>query len=218
MHRLIAIVFTAGALAASVAAVGGGGGAAAPVRVPAAAPVQAVAEGHDHTMPATTAGASKLTRQLAASRVATAKYATNLALAKRDGYQIITRMIPDMGYHFMNMSITGFDVRKPQILVYVRRHGASQLVAFEWVFPRTPAKPPLDGATYGSFPAACHYKDGTFVPEPSQDACPTRSPQTHATFNFWHPDLVTLHVWIWYPNPDGLYHGTNSLIRPFNLG
>jgi hypothetical protein len=35
-------------------------------------------------------------------------------------------------------------------------------------------------------------------------------------FNFWHPDLVTLHLWLWYPNPAGLYSGTNPYIKPFN--
>ena len=43
-------------------------------------------------------------------------------------------------------------------------------------------------------------------------------PKTGARFNFWHPDLVTLHVWLWYPNPDGLYNGTNPYIQPFNHG
>ena len=51
-----------------------------------------------------------------------------------------------------------------------------------------------------------------------QELCAKRSPETGARFNFWHPDLVTLHVWLWYPNPDGLYSGTNPLIRPFNRG
>jgi hypothetical protein len=37
-----------------------------------------------------------------------------------------------------------------------------------------------------------------------------------ARFSFWHPDLVTLHLWLWYPNPDGLYSGTNPLVHPFN--
>src|SRR5690348_14699888 len=36
--------------------------------------------------------------QLAAAREATAKYATNLARAKADGYMIITKMIPNMGF------------------------------------------------------------------------------------------------------------------------
>jgi hypothetical protein len=157
-----------------------------------------------------------LASQLARARLATARYATNLGAAKADGYQIITRMIPDMGWHFLNPAVQGFDVTKPAILVY-ERHGRSwQLGALEWVFPQTPASPPLPGATYGSFPAACHYRDGTFVAARVQELCPRRSPETGARFNFWHPDLVTLHVWLWYPNPAGLYHGTNPLVRPFN--
>ena len=36
-----------------------------------------------------------LARQLVAARLATAKYATNLAKAKADGYQIITKLTPD---------------------------------------------------------------------------------------------------------------------------
>ena len=49
-----------------------------------------------------------------------------------------------------------------------------------------------------------------------QELCAKRSPETGARFNFWHPDLVTLHVWLWCHNPDGLYNGTNPLVRPFN--
>ena len=159
---------------------------------------------------------ARLTRQLARARLATAKYATNLAAAKADGYQIITKDIPDMGFHFLNPAITGFDVRRPDILVYEHRDGLWQLGALEWVFPQTPTTPPLQGAQYGSFGAACHYVDGTFVFQEDQNACPSTSPATGAAFNFWHPDLVTLHVWIWYPNPDGLYASMNPLVRPFN--
>jgi hypothetical protein len=167
--------------------------------------------------PATAASdGDTLATQLARARLATGRYATNLGAAKADGYQIITRMIPDMGWHFLNPAIQGFDVTKPAILVYERRGRSWQLGALEWVFTETPASPPLPGATYGSFPAACHYTDGTFVFARVQELCAKRSPETGARFNFWHPDLVTLHVWLWYPNPDGLYSGTNPLVRPFN--
>jgi hypothetical protein len=172
---------------------------------------------HQHPAAATTSSQA-LAGQLAKARLATARYATSLHAAKAAGYQIITRMIPDMGYHFLNPTIQGFDVTKPPILVYEHHGNTWQLGALEWVFTQTPATPPLPGATYGSFAAACHYLDGTFVAAPSQDACAERSPQTGARFNFWHPDLVTLHVWLWYPNPAGLYNGTNPYIRPFNGG
>jgi hypothetical protein len=173
---------------------------------------------HPATAAASSTPSEQLAVQLAQARLATARYAVDLKAAKADGYQIITRMIPDMGWHFMNPSVKGFDVRKPPILVYGRRGGAWQLVALEWAFPETPAAPPLEGATYGTFAAACHYLDGTFVPAAAQDNCPKRSPETGAGFNFWHGPLVTMHVWIWYPNTHGLYAGTNPLMRPFNRG
>jgi hypothetical protein len=173
---------------------------------------------HHHASATADAASPKLAAQLAAARLATARYATNLALAKKDGYGIITRMIPDMGWHYLNPKIVGFDMTRPPILVYGKRGSSWQLVAFEWVFPEKPKKVPLPGATYGSFGAACHYKDGTFAFVASQDSCAPRSPETGAAFGFWHPDLVTLHVWAWYPNPDGVFAGTNPLMRPFNAG
>ena len=209
MRRTLIALAIAGALAASGCAARG---AASQPPTPAAA--------HQHTAQTApgTSDSRGLATQLARARLATAKYATNLGAAKADGYQIITRMIPDMGWHFLNPTIQGFDITRPPILVY-ERHGRSwQLAAFEWVFPTKPASPPLPGANYGSFGAACHYRDGTFVFARVQELCAKRSPQTGAPFNFWHPDLVTLHVWLWYPNPAGLYNGTNPYIQPFNHG
>jgi hypothetical protein len=165
-------------------------------------------------------GRQKATRRLAGpiarARAATATYATDLAQAQADGYRIITPMMPDMGYHFLNPSIEEFDVERPPILVYVRDGDAWQLVALEWVFPERPERDPIPGARYGSFGAACHFEDGTFVFEAVEAACPTASPQTGSPFSFWHPELVTLHVWAWYPNPDGVFNGTNRWVRPFN--
>jgi hypothetical protein len=165
---------------------------------------------------ADSAAKPSLASQLASARLATAKYATDLGRAKADGYNIITPMIPSMGYHFMNAKVTGFDVTKPAILVYVHRGSKWQLGALEWVFTKKPAKPPIEGAKYGTFAAACHYKDGTFVPANSQDECAVESPTTGSEFSFWHPPLVTLHIWLWYPNPAGLYAGMNPLVTPFN--
>jgi hypothetical protein len=184
----------------------------------AVAPEAAVASAHQVVGTTSDGGRRALASRLARARLATARYATNLRAAKADGYQIITRDIPDMGWHFLNPTIQGFDVTRPHILVYERHGHAWQLAALEWVFPVQPLTPPLPGATYGSFGAACHYRDGTFVFRPVQEKCPARSPQTGAAFNFWHPDLVTLHVWLWYPNPAGLYNGTNPYVRPFNRG
>jgi hypothetical protein len=157
-----------------------------------------------------------LATALSKARISTAKYVTNLNAAKAAGYSIITKMIPDMGYHFLNGKITGFDPAKPPILVYEKTGTSYQLAALEWVFTAKPKTAPLPGARYGAFPAACHYADGTFVAAASQDACATTAPDSGAKFTFWHPDLITLHVWLWYPNPNGLYASMNPLVHPFN--
>jgi hypothetical protein len=62
--------------------------------------------------------------KLSMARMATAKYAMDLDRAKADGYTIITQMIPNMGYHYLNPKIDGFDVTKPPILVYVHKGDA----------------------------------------------------------------------------------------------
>ncbi len=182
------------------------GATAAGGTAPAPAPMTAMAAG------------PTLTQQLAQARLATAKYATNLGRAKADGYQVITPMMPDMGIHYMNPGIQGFTITKPQILVYEHHGNTWQLGALEWVFPSMPKTPPLPNATFGFFPAACHYKDGTFIPDQNSKTCPKTNPKTGSKFSFWHPGLTTMHVWIWYPNPAGLYSSTNPLVAPFNGG
>jgi hypothetical protein len=163
-------------------------------------------------------GGAELAEQLATLRAATAPYATDLEAAKHDGFFLITQHLPGMGSHFLNPAVEGFDVGNPPILVYVQDpHGEGiNLVAVEWVFPEEPKEPPLEGATYGSFAAACHYADGTFEAQPSEAKCAPASPESGAAFTFWHPDLVTLHVWLWHHNPDGLYASTNPLITPYD--
>jgi hypothetical protein len=199
MRRSLTVIVLAAAVASIGAGVASAGGAAR----------------RSH---AVAAKASGLTTDMAAARLATAKYATNLALAKANGYGIITQMIPDMGWHFLNPNVKGFSLRKPPILVYERTATGWQLGALEWVFTSKPATPPLPGAQYGSFGAACHYLDGTFVFEKAQSLCPKTSPKSGAKFNFWHPNLITLHFWIWYPNPAGIYSGMNPMVSPFNNG
>jgi hypothetical protein len=153
---------------------------------------------------------------LAAARLATATYATNLHAAKADGYQLITRMIPAIwaGTTSTRPSRASTSPSRPSWST----NATAQLAAGRpgVGVPQDPGTPPLPGASYGSFPAACHYRDGTFVAARVQELCANHSPQTGARFTFWHPDLVTLHLWLWYPNPAGLYSGTNPLIRPFN--
>jgi hypothetical protein len=160
---------------------------------------------------------STLAAQLALARIATAKYVGDLDRAKADGYQIITPMIPGMGYHYLNPKVKGFDVRKPSILVYTHRGTDWQLGALEWVFPKKPTTPPIPAKR--QLRSGLPYVDGTFVFADSQEKCAATSPaagqavcgsvpaeyqrdceaanrSTGAKFSFWHGRLVTLHVWL----------------------
>lgn len=169
-----------------------------------------------HTSEASSSIPASVVSQVAKARLATAKYAMDVEQAKADGYMIITQMIPNMGYHFLNPKISGFDVTKPPILVYVRDGSTWQLVAVEWVYGSKPATAPLPGAKYGSFGAACHYKDGTFIEAAAEARCAKTNAKTGSEFNFWHGPLTTFHVWAWYPNPAGLFASFNPLLTPFN--
>lgn len=163
----------------------------------------------------TEADLETLSEQLAVARVATAKYVTDLALAQADGYQVITPLMPDMGVHYLNPGITEFDPAQPPILVYVPTAEGPQLGALEWVFPEEPEEPPLPGASYGEFAAACHYADGTFLPTEAEEDCAPTNAATGYAFSFWHGLLVTMHVWLWFHNPDGLFTGMNPLVASF---
>jgi hypothetical protein len=160
----------------------------------------------------------EIAADLAQIRAGTAQYVNDLDSAAEDGFFIITQMIPDMGYHFLNPNVEGFDIGQPPILVYGRDGDEWELGAVEWVFPEEPAEPPMEGGTYGAFPAACHYDDGLFVPTATEEECAEAHPETEAAFTFWHPDLVTFHVWAWMHNPDGIYNGTNPLMSVRNEG
>ena len=123
MKKLIVIGLAITALALAAAAMSSGGTGDAAI--------------HVHPQATASATPQELAPMLADARLATAKYATSLKRAKRDGYRIIvTQHIPDMGHHFLNPNITGFDITKPPILVYVNRGRKWQLVAFEWVSRR----------------------------------------------------------------------------------
>jgi hypothetical protein len=178
---------------------------------PAASPPSPAMDHHESASATAFTATPELAGKFADARAATAKYVDDLDAAKADGYMIITQMMPGMGYHYLNPKVQGFDITKPAILVYEKTGSAFQLAALEWVWPEHPATAPIEGATYGTFPAACHYKDGTF--KAAQEAqCADVSPETGSPFTFWHPELTTLHVWLWYQNPDGVYHGTNPLV------
>ena len=144
MPKSLLVTFAVLAVAVGTAATWASAGARQPT---SATPMHSMA---GMKMQAVTSPA--LANALSKARLATGKYVTNLPAAKAAGYSIITKMIPDMGWHFLNGKITGFDPAKPPILVYERRGSAWQLAALEWVFTAKPKTPPLPGATLRRVP------------------------------------------------------------------
>ncbi len=119
-----------------------------------------------------------------------------------------------MGAHYVNFNLLdpSFDITRPEILLYSLAEGNKpKLIAVEYAVAG-----PLSGDLAGDFDvwdiheATCHYEDGSEVPAPSPALCPaTNPPDTGAAFDFWHPGIWALHVWVWRRNPDGIF-------EPFN--
>ena len=161
---------------------------------------------------------SKAAQLIAKVRKATMKY-RDVEKAKADGYIKVSRMVPNMGYHFRNLKIRGFDLGKPNLLLYVKHDvGNFELVGVEWGWPKgkQPKKVPFPNAQWREHKAACHYRDGTETHMASPKDCPKKSPKTGVGFAAWHPTLATLHVWAWYPNPEGVFRAGNPMLAPFN--
>ena len=161
------------------------------------APTQA---GHADAAPA-------LAPELAAAKAALDKYKDPIA-AVRDGYFSTVGCIDSkgakegaiyyppgaMGIHFLKTANIGpkLDPTKPQILLYEPKNGKLELVGAEWFVPVQVAggkAPMIFGQTLAG-PMDGH--------EPVLPA------------SLRHYDL---HVWLWRPNPKGVFTPTNSAVK-----
>ena len=112
MPKTLLVTLTVLAVAVGTAATWASAGARTPAS--SATPMSSMAGMKGMKMEVTSPA---LAAALSKARVGTVKYVTNLHAAKAAGYSIITKGIPDMGWHFLNGKITGFDPAKPPILV-----------------------------------------------------------------------------------------------------
>lgn len=117
-------------------------------------------------------------------RAATARY-RDINNAIKDGYSNINVDIPNMGHHFMKVSLVDgtFDMRHPEILVYNGLEtGNPELVAVEYAVPLSFPMP--EGFT-GS--------DDVWTAVPG-------------------PNIWGLHAWVWKYNPAGVFNWTNPTV------
>ncbi len=98
-----------------------------------------------------------------------------------------------MGVHFLNMQLIGspVDPARPQVLIYEPHGDTLQLVAAEWFVPTKTSRvrPELFGVQFQG-PMEGHHP---FMP---------------AALHHWD-----LHVWLWKPNPAGMFSPTNPALH-----
>jgi hypothetical protein len=157
-----------------------------------------------------------LSKLIAEVRLATRRY-LDVEQAKADGYVQISGNVPLEGYHFSNAGITRFDYARPSTLLYIQSAGQWQLGGLEYALPgNRPAESPFPGVAWELHPAMCRYADWQEFPARSREACPRAHPATKSPFVAWYPDFWVLRLWLWYPNPYGLFASLNPLLAPFD--
>jgi len=128
---------------------------------------------------------------LAELRSATTRY-HDVSNAEADGYEQTSPFVPNMGYHYVNFGLVDgeVDIKSPEALVYVdnpAKDGKRRLVAVEYIIPKP------------------------IIPNESDlpDLFSGDSDHWHfeSEINAW-----TLHAWVWYPNPEGMFHGPNPRV------
>ena len=161
---------------------------------------------------------------LAEVRQATARY-LDIERARADGFVQLSGMEPRHGYHFARVdagTVLGaalgggeLDLARPPMLLYVERGGVWQLAGVEYALPARPSANPFPGAEWHEHEASCHYRDFRELPGARPSACPARHPVSGEPFALWHPAFAVVHVWAWYPNPDGPFAVENSYLAAY---
>jgi len=161
---------------------------------------------------------------LAEVRQATARY-LDIERARADGFVQLSGMEPRHGYHFARVDAGsllvaalgggGLDLARPPMLLYVERAGVWQLAGVEYALPARPSTNPFPGAEWHQHEASCHYRDFRELPGARASGCPPTHPESGAPFVQWHPTLAVVHVWAWYPNPDGPFAPENAYLAAY---
>ncbi len=156
-------------------------------------------------------------KRLASIWMATQRY-LDIEKAEADGYVQITGNVPLQGYHFYNPRITRFDDAHPALLLYIRQEGDWHLVGLKYAVPgeAPPEESPFPGIRWRRWEAVCRYQDWQEVRARTPEACPPEHPETKSPYVAWRPDLWVIPLWLFYPNPYGLFASLNPLLAPFD--
>lgn len=158
-----------------------------------------------------------LEQQLIEANNATRKF-KDVEVAKASGYVQVSEHVPKMGIHFLNQKLVDekFEHTAPEVLLYVKQpDGTMKLAGLEYSVPGKTAPEGFTGNedVWEVHEAACDYVDGTEIKKAQEKDCPEKNPETGAEFASWHPDLQTLHVWLYIKNPDGRFAPFNPAVE-----
>jgi hypothetical protein len=156
-----------------------------------------------------------LSRLIADIRSVTEPY-QDVHRARADGYTQVSGNVPLRGYHFTNGAITRFDYTHPSTLLYVRGDGRWQLVGVEYTVAQPSSESPFPGVAWERKLAMCRYADWQEFLSVSANGCPPTHPDTKSAFAVWYPEHRAIRLWLWYPNPYGLFARLNPLLAPFD--
>lgn len=124
--------------------------------------------------------------QLQDARAATARY-NNFQTAVRDGYIDINVIIPQTGFHYLQVDRldSGFDPARPEILIYNREaNGRMKLVALEYA-----------------------------IPVALSPAAPEGFAGNDDVWSVYQNTLWTLYAWVWEHNPSGVFSPVNPEVH-----
>ena len=157
-----------------------------------------------------------LAKRIAEVREATARY-QDLEAARAAGYVQVTGNLPLLGYRFVHPGITSFAYDRPVGLIYARQGERWHLAGVEYSLAGEahPDAQPFPGIGWTREPATCRYTDWHELEGVSREKCPPRHPEG-APLASWQPPRWFIRVWLWYPNPSGMFARLNPLLAPFD--
>ena len=176
--------------------------------------------GHEHhgtSVPVTYEELTKTGGMLETARQATAKY-QDVRAAEADGYKSYGPDVPGMGIHYVGPHRGGFDVERPNILLYEKNStapggyalvGVSYLLTAEVDADGQPKSPPFPKslANWHRHENICVLPDRSTSNGLSDEQCKARggkfTPETQ-----W-----MVHAWIWKDSPTGVFSPTNPTVQ-----
>lgn len=175
---------------------------------------------HEHGGNVAPVSYEELTRtasQLEAARRATAKY-QDVRVAEADGYRAMGPDVAGMGIHYVGSHSSGFDVERPEILLYEKNAdvpgglslvGVSYLLRAETDTDGQPKNPPFPKslASWHRHTNLCVFPDRSVKGDLNETDCVAKGGRFNALTQWM------LHAWIWKDSPTGVFSPTNPTVH-----